>query len=91
MELNMDTFGQIMDEFLTKNEIVMQITLPEGTEEATIKSNVEAGVVELFILLKAIPAVWRKMVQGICGLPKEGQEEFADGILELIKKEMMEA
>lgn len=37
---NLDTFGEIMDKFLFENEVVLQVRLPENSEEAKVVDNV---------------------------------------------------
>ena len=77
-ELNIDTFGEIMDDFIEKNHIQMLIDIPEGTNEPQIKDNAQlGGVVQFYILLDKL-------------LDHSRHEDFIDGILQVVKNELME-
>ena len=90
-EFDLDAFGVIMDEFLTKNKCQMLITIPEGTQEAQIESNLgELGpVMELYFLLLAI----KPTVRGIYELTegKMNMKGLAKSVTELIYKDIVEA
>ena len=59
-ELNIDTFGEIMDDFIEKNHIQMLIDIPEGTNEPQIKDNAQlGGVVQFYILLTAMKPIYK--------------------------------
>ena len=47
-ELDLDKFGEIMDDFLKKNEIRMLITLPEGSIEPVVEDNVDLAARYIF-------------------------------------------
>lgn len=88
-ELTIEKFGEIMDDFLKSNEINMLITLPEGTEEPKISDNTGMGcVVQFYILLAAIPAVFKTMFETM-GLDENKKESLINGMLELVKGELM--
>lgn len=90
-EFDLDAFGKIMDDFLTKNNCQMLITIPEGTQEAQIESNMgELGpVTELYFLLLAI----KPTVRGIYELTegKMNMKGLAKSVTELIYKDIVEA
>ena len=44
-KLNIETFGKIIDQFLTENEVNMLITLPKGSLDAQIQENIKLGSV----------------------------------------------
>lgn len=88
-ELQIEKFGEIIDDFLKKNEIKMLITLPEGSIEPKIKDNTGLGcVVQFYILLNALPEVFRKVFETM-ELDEHKKESLIDGILELVKDELM--
>ena len=41
--LDLDQFGEVMDNLLRDNEIQMLITMPKGTQEETIVDNLGLG------------------------------------------------
>ena len=87
--LNIDTFGNIMDEFIEKNHIQMLIDIPAGTNEPQISDNAQlGGVVQFYILLAAMKPVYKDIYDKI--LDHDGQEAFIDGILNVVKKDLME-
>ena len=54
-KLDLETFSQVMDDFLTKNECQILVTLPKGTQKAAIESNVKLGPVgNIYMMLQAI-------------------------------------
>lgn len=89
-KLDMDSSGEIMDKFILENEVVMSIIMPEGTIEPEIQDNTGAGpVMQLYILLNALVAVV-KNVTDLMGIEKDAREDLVDGILGLVKRDIME-
>lgn len=93
-EMNIDTFGEIMDRFIEENEVSMLITMPEGTHEPIIKSNMEnAGhVMHLYFLLAATESTIDGMVKqfkdrGLNDFDKEG---FVNDTLDIIRRGLLE-
>ena len=87
-EMNLDKFGEIMDDFLKKNEIRMLITLPEGSIEPVVEDNVDLGsTVHFYILLNSIGTVCQQ-IQKDMGIDNKS-EEWANVVHELLK--MVEA
>lgn len=91
--LNLDTFGEIMDEFLKENKIQMLIILPEGSETPEIESNARLGpVVYFYILLKALTTVVKETVDVMsinAGSPE--WEHTVDVMLSLVKQDIMDS
>lgn len=86
-KLTIEKFGEIMDDFLRENEINMLITLPEGSIEPRIQDNTGMGwVVQFYILLAALPPVFKGMFE----MMESEKESLIDGMLELVKNELME-
>lgn len=89
IEFNIDTFGEIMDEFLERNPVQMLIELPEGTIEPVISDNIGmGGVVQLYILSKAICPIYKEIYDLL--LDHSKHEEFIDEILALVKRDLMD-
>ena len=89
-KLDMDSFGEIMDKFILENEVGMSIIMPEGTIEPEIQDNTGMGpVMQFYILLNALVAVV-KNVTDLMGIEKDAREDLVDGILDLVKKDLME-
>ena len=89
-KLDLDSFGEIMDKFILDNDISLLINMPAGTIEPEIQDNIGMGpVMQLYILLNALVAVV-KNVTDLMGIEKDAREDLVDGILDLVKKDIME-
>lgn len=90
-KLDMDSFGEIMDKFILENEVGMSIIMPEGTIEPEIQDNIGMGpVMQFYIVLNALVDI-TKNVTDLMGIEKDAREDMVDGILGLVKKDIMEA
>ncbi len=91
-EMNLDQFGEVMDKFITENEISMLITMPKGTQEPEIKSNVEnlGPVCHLYFLLAAMGATIEDMIE-VFDAVEPGtfdREQFVDDMLDMIRENL---
>ena len=87
-ELDLDKFGEIINDFLKKNEIRLLVTLPEGSIEPVVEDNVGLGsTVHFYILLNSIGTVCEQMRKAM-GIDK-ASAEWANVVHELLK--MVEA
>ena len=85
--MDIDKFGEIMDEFLKVNHVQMLIDMPEGTEDVTIKDNVEMGpAVHFYILLQALTTVYKSFREL---LDEDLEENFIDDTLALVKRDIL--
>ena len=91
-ELTLDTFGEIIDEFITKNECQMLITFPEGSSEPTVRDNMGIGPVgALYFLLKALTPTMNDMFRIFARRGAEfDREKLVTQILAMVKDELME-
>ncbi len=88
-ELTLETFGEIMDEFLKQNHIQVLIDIPQGTDEPKIRDNTGLGVaVWFYILMAAMAKVIRELDAKI--LDHEKRESFIDSCLAMVKDELMQ-
>lgn len=90
-KLDLDSFGEIMDQFLKDNEIQMLLTMEKGTLDVSVEDNVLMGsVVRFYILLNAIRPICDSMRKdmGIDGNSPEWAE-VVDVLLQLVKEEML--
>lgn len=91
-ELDLDKFGEIMDDFLQKNEIRMLITLPEGSIEPVVEDNVDLGsTVHFYILLNSIGTVCQQM-QKAMDIDKKSEEwaNVVHVLLKMVEAELLE-
>lgn len=87
MGLDLDAFGEMMDDILEKNHVQMLIDMPEGTQEATVKDNLGLGpAVQFYILLQGFCETYRRF-RDIIDPGKEG--DFLDALLEVVKEELL--
>ena len=90
-ELNLDSFGEIIDRFLMDNEVQMLLTLPKGTLDVQVQDNTGLGsTVQFYILLNAIEPICDAMLKDM-GIDRKSTEweEVADTLLGMIKDEIM--
>lgn len=86
-KLDLDSIGEIMDKFILDNDISLLINMPAGTIEPEIQDNTDMGpVMRLYILLNALVAV----VKNVIRIEKDAREDLVDGILDLVKRDIME-
>lgn len=87
--LNLDTFGEIMDKFLFENEVVLQVRLPENSEEAKVVDNVGAGAtMQFYIVTKALAQVIGNMEKDFERIGGADMDKILDEILELVKRDV---
>lgn len=91
--MDLEKFGEIIDNFLKENHVQMLIEMTEGTLEPIVKDNIGAGsVMKFYFLLNAISAVGKEMKKDM-DIPSDNREEWeevVDAILKLLKSELME-
>ena len=90
-ELNIDSFGAIVDEFLDNNDCQMLITFRKGNP---VPDNMGGGpVLAFYFILKAITPTFAELCNLISGKGTEGfdKEQLADALCELVKAEIMDA
>ena len=92
IKMDLEKFGEIIDNFLKENHVQMLIEMPEGTLEPIVKDNIGAGaVMKFYFLLNAISAVGKEMKKdmGISSDDTEEWENVVDGIMERVKNDLM--
>lgn len=89
--MDLDKFGEIIDSFLKDNNIAMLIKVPEGTLDPVVKDNTGMGsVIKFYILLVALKAIGKQLRSDMGITSQEEWEGATDGILKLVKKDLME-
>lgn len=89
-KLDLDSFGEIMDKFILDNDIGLLINMPAGTIEPEIQDNTDMGpVMQFYILLNALVYIV-KNVTDLMGIENDAREDVVDGILHLVKNDIME-
>ena len=84
-ELNIDTFGEIMDEFIKKSHIQLLIEMPEGTIDAELKDNTGMGpVMQFYIILNAVEAIYKELLSALD--TDDADDQLIDSLLELLKE-----
>ena len=87
--LTIEKFGKIVDDFLNDNHIQMIIEMKEGTRKAIIKDNTGMGsVIQFYILMHGMSQCMDRMMDDM-EIEKEGKPEMVDGILEILKNELL--
>lgn len=91
MKLDLDKFGEIIDDFLTKAEVQMLITMPEGTQDANVQDNTGLGPVgQFYIMLNVIKPICRAMRE-LMGIDPDSAEwaQVVDTLLDLVRRELL--
>ena len=87
--LTIEKFGKIVDDFLNDNHIQMIIEMKEGTRKAIIEDNTGMGsVIQFYILMHGMAQCMDTMMDDM-EIEKEGKPEMVDGILEILKNELL--
>ena len=91
MNMDIDSFGEIMDKFLKENDIKMLIEMPKGTLKAEVRNNCEMpGVVDLYILLNALPSVSETVFDQIENDNKTNQRDIVHAMMKMVENELIE-
>lgn len=90
MALDLETFGEIMDDFIRDNDVKMLIELPKGTEEATVTCT-DVSTIDFFVLLAAIRPVFVRVIGDMGGPEAIDAEGVLDGMWEIIRGECLES
>ena len=91
MNMDIDSFGEIMHKFLKENDIKMLIEMPKGTLKAEVRNNCEMpGVVDLYILLNALPSVFETVFDQIENDNKTNQRDIVHAMMKMVENELIE-
>ena len=66
-KLNLDTFGEIMDKFIRESAFGVLAYKDEGEEEFHVKGAGCGAVMDFYIFLNALPALYREMLEEMGG------------------------
>ena len=86
----LDKFGKIVDDYLRENEVKLLVTLPKDSMEATVQSNMQSSVFDLYILLYGLMAVIENLIINEGMLDGAKTEQMLDSILGLVKHDILE-
>ena len=87
--LDLDTFGKMMEGFLLENKVQMLITMEEDTMDPDIQDNIHLGpVVHFYIMLHSLEKIVQTLVERVIEPSKA--EELIDTLLDLVKEDIME-
>ena len=89
--MDLDKFGEAIDNYLKDNNIAMLIEVPEGTLDPVVKDNTGMGsVIKFYILILALKTICKEVRSDMSIASQEEWEGAIDGILKLVKKDLME-
>lgn len=89
-KLDIDTFGEIIDEFLKNNPVRMVVDLPEGKDIPEIIDNTGMGpVIQFYLLLKALKVCLSEFIE-VVNPDKKKVPEMLDAMLEMVRHECLE-
>lgn len=87
--LDLDTFGEIMDDFIKRSDIKLLIEMPEGTQEATV-TGTGVATLDFYIQLNAIIPTLAQVIRDMGGKEKLDTEGVLDGVFEMMKHDIIE-
>lgn len=93
MELNIDTFGELMDKHLKDTSWLMMVASEAGEEDVKLKDSIGGGpVLQLYILGLAL----RHSIKELFSMKQleldlEKKEMFLDAILDMIRDDVLKA
>ena len=93
-ELNLDTFGEIVDKYLNDNDIYILLHMPEGTQEVEIeKSNLpESGVLYFFAAMNMVITSALKMHAELVNTKSNFDwPGFVDSLVDVVKEDLLES
>lgn len=89
--MDLDKFGEIIDNFLKDNNVAMMIDVPEGTLDPVIKDNTGMGsVIKFYILLIALKSIGKQLRSDMDIVSQEEWERAIAGILDLVRRDLVE-
>ena len=89
--MDLDKFGEIIGNFLKDNDVSMLINIPDGTLDPIIKDNVGMGsVIRFYILLIALESIGKQLRSDMGIALQEEWERAIAGILNLVRRDLME-
>ena len=93
-ELNLDTFGEIVDKYLNDSDIYILLHMPEGTQAVEIeKTNLpESGVLYFFAATRMVITSALKMHAELSNT--KGNFDwpgFVDRLMDVIKEDLLES
>lgn len=91
MNMDIDSFCEIMDKILKDNDIAMLIKKPKGTLEAEVKSNCEmpGSIIDLYILLNALPSVFECVFEMFGNDNTSDQRNLVHEMMEIVEDELV--
>ena len=90
MDLNIESFGEIMDDLLRRNEVSLLVTLPKGTLEAELIDSTGCGpVIRFYILLWALKAGMKELVHAM-PIDETKVNTIYDELFTILKNELKE-
>lgn len=89
--MDLDKFGEIIDNFLKDNNVSMLIDVPEGTLDPVIKDNTGMGsVIKFYILLIALKSIGKQLKSDMNIVSQEEWEGSIVRILDLVRRDLVE-
>ena len=93
-ELNLDTFGEIVDKYLNDSDIYILLHMPEGTQAVEVeKSNLpESGVLYFFAALRMMIASAQKTHAEMSNTKSNFDwPGFVDCLMDVVKEDLLES
>ena len=88
-EMNIDTFGEIMNNAITEADIKMLIEMPKGTQEPRVTAT-GISTVDFYIILAALKPTMAQMIRDMGGMTAVDVPGVLDEVFAMLKSDIME-
>lgn len=88
-ELNLETFGEMMDKVIEDSRLGLLVTKEEGETEFNVLGAGCGAVLDFYIFLNALPVLFEKMLEEMNHQLEE--EKLAEAMCEWMRKVLIEA
>ena len=88
-QLNLDTFGEIMDEFIHKNKIGLMVLKEADSDDWEVTGVGMGSVMDFYVFLNALEPLYLKMLKEMNN--EIDGEKLANSLTDLIREGMIRA
>lgn len=87
--LNRETFGNIMNDIITKCDIAAMIEMPAGTQEPTISGGTGVATIDLYFILAALKPTLKRLIYELGGPENVDVKGVIRGSLQLVEDDIL--
>ena len=87
--LDAATFGNIMNDIITKRDIAVMIKMPAGTQEPTISGGTGVATIDLYFILAALKPTLKRLICELGGPENVDVKGVIHGALQLVEDDTL--